>query len=301
MLIALRSRIYFSRCVSRKFRVPLIRVQGGRTFSITMSWMDSWSRPNKQSAVPPPLYLTHPETKYCSACGRMIGARRSHKKDQEVKYCSDACRKNRLRPTDKKIDRTILAMLEGREDSGLDRDAVQGRFKKGDRRIVITMNEIERVAFDRTSHDGDDPASKTDEDFDDEDMQKYLAKNKLEAETASDQDSDSDHGVTLSSSEPADGSKPQAVLVEEQKRLAGQRRADEREMVRRSARRAVVFGFPLQTEATPPSTPQKNKKSNKANTVSEEPSRRHCEALMNGKLVDPSFAKGNWSIRWRDD
>lgn len=28
--------------------------------------------------------------------------------------------------------------------------------------------------------------------------------------------------------------------------------------------------------------------------------RRKCEAVMNGKAVEPSFAKGSWSIRWRE-
>lgn len=201
---------------------------------------------------------------------------------------------------DKKIDRTILAMLEGHEDSGLDMHAVQSRFKKGDRRIMITMNEVERVAFDRTSHDAEDPDPRTDEDFDDEDMQKYLARNKRETEDDGAEDSDSDQGVSLSSSEPA--GKPQAVLEGDQKRLAGQKKADEREMVRRSARRAVVFGFPVQAEAASLTTPAKSKKGSKAMIAPEElPTRRYCEALMNGKLVDPSFAKGNWSIRWRDD
>jgi hypothetical protein len=46
-------------------------------------------------------------------------------------------------------------------------------------------------------------------------------------------------------------------------------------MVRSAARRGVVFGF-LVGEG------------------SEE--RRKCEAVMNGIVVEPSFAKGDWSI-----
>jgi hypothetical protein len=33
---------------------------------------------------------------------------------------------------------------------------------------------------------------------------------------------------------------------------------------------------------------------------SESEARRKCEALMNGSVVEPSFAKGNWAIRWRE-
>ncbi|KAK7913824.1 hypothetical protein PG985_011527 [Apiospora marii] len=55
------------------------------------------------------------------------------------------------------------------------------------------------------------------------------------------------------------------------KRRAGQRRAREREMVRCAARRGWRSGS------------------------------RFCEAVMSGKVVEPSFAKGNWSIRWREE
>merc|ERR1712093_536394 len=50
-----------------------------RTFppsSIRMSWMDSWSRPKKHSATPPPLYLTvGSSVPYCHSCGRVISER----------------------------------------------------------------------------------------------------------------------------------------------------------------------------------------------------------------------------------
>jgi hypothetical protein len=29
--------------------------------------------------------------------------------------------------------------------------------------------------------------------------------------------------------------------------------------------------------------------------------RRKCEAVMSGQVVEPSFAKGDWSVRWRDE
>lgn len=68
-----------------------------------------------------------------------------------------------------------------------------------------------------------------------------------------------------------------------ERRKQGQQRAQEREMVRCAARRGVAFGFVVkqaeddQTEA-----------------------RRKCEAVMQGKVVEASFAKGGWSVRWRE-
>jgi hypothetical protein len=79
------------------------------------------------------------------------------------------------------------------------------------------------------------------------------------------------------------GEKGRAERAEEtpealEKRLQGQRKVKEREMVRCAARRGVVFGF----------------------AVDEGEERKKCEALMQGKVVEPSFAKGDWGIRWRE-
>jgi hypothetical protein len=62
------------------------------------------------------------------------------------------------------------------------------------------------------------------------------------------------------------------------KRREGQKRADEREAVRKAARRGCAFGF----------------------TVEGESDKRKCEAVMKGVVVEASFAKGEWGIRWRE-
>ncbi|KAL1591889.1 hypothetical protein SLS60_011481 [Paraconiothyrium brasiliense] len=60
------------------------------------------------------------------------------------------------------------------------------------------------------------------------------------------------------------------------KRKEGERRAEEKEMVKRAARRGVAFGFGSGEE------------------------KRKCEAVMKGVVVESSFAKGDWGIRWRE-
>lgn len=94
------------------------------------------------------------------------------------------------------------------------------------------------------------------------------------------------------------------------KRLQGARRAEEREMVRRAARRLIVFGIDVPKAETRVDSPQKSRKSARSNngkgresasTDDEaEVEKKKAEALMNGVVVEPSFAKGNWSIRWRE-
>ncbi|KAF1959889.1 hypothetical protein CC80DRAFT_489944 [Byssothecium circinans] len=88
-----------------------------------MSWMDSWSRPSKSQATPPPLYLTTSEpVPYCHSCGRVIPSRRTqpsasktkpNAKTQEVKYCSARCKNTKPGPVDRKIENVFAALLDG--------------------------------------------------------------------------------------------------------------------------------------------------------------------------------------------
>lgn len=244
----------------------------------TMSWMDSWSRPGKSSATPPPLYLTDENVKYCAACGRVIGARKSHKQNEVVKYCSDSCRKRRLKPQDKRIDSTILALLLGQKDSGIEKIDVKSRFRKGDRRNMITIDEIEAIVFDRKVADA--KAS--------DDHKEYEAE---EDPYATDEEIPSGD----LQGKPPNPTGPGSA----EKRQEGQKRAEEREIVRRAARRAVVFGFPVdQVEGVPKDNTSKTTADQRASA--DEAPQRKCEAVMNGHIVEPSFAKGNWSIRWRE-
>jgi hypothetical protein len=86
------------------------------------------------------------------------------------------------------------------------------------------------------------------------------------------------------------GEKGWAERTEETKEMArrrieGQKRVQQKEMVRCAARRGVVFGFVTGDAST---------------DEKDENSKRKCEAVMQGKIVEPSFAKGDWGIRWRE-
>lgn len=85
------------------------------------------------------------------------------------------------------------------------------------------------------------------------------------------------------------------------KRREGQQRAEERELVRNAARRAVAFGIWTQC-ATPESAAKQGEKGReRAQNESERRRKRKCEALMSGQVVEPSFAKGDWEIRFREE
>lgn len=104
-----------------------------RSFSTsptTMSWMDSWSRPSKSQATPPPLYLTIGDSvPYCHSCGRVIGDRKKTSGATEVKYCSQRCRHQKPGPVDRKIEATFAKLLEGATPESIKEE--QERAKNG--------------------------------------------------------------------------------------------------------------------------------------------------------------------------
>lgn len=90
------------------------------------------------------------------------------------------------------------------------------------------------------------------------------------------------------------------------KRREGQRKAEEKEMVKSAARRAVVFG--VWVKGGDDEGAERKAGRGKAKGMVEDDVvgtagevRRKCEAVMSGAVVEPSFAKGEWGIRWRED
>ncbi|MCJ1397016.1 hypothetical protein MMC11_000208 [Xylographa trunciseda] len=89
-----------------------------------------------------------------------------------------------------------------------------------------------------------------------------------------------------------------------EKRKAGERRAEEKEMVRRAARRGCAFGFVdgMAAEMVPRKSKKEAAEPPEATVHgSQTERRRKCEAVMNGVAVEASFAKGDWAIRWREE
>lgn len=322
--------------------------------------MDSWSRPSKHAATPPPLYLTVGDTvPYCHSCGRVIGERRKQG-PTEIKYCSARCRNNKPGPIDRKIEAAFAALLNGASPESLKNDDTEisqeksaneagpfgpekgerrhkkkgSKSAKGDHRIIMDCTAVEEIVFQREK----DPEKvygrrknrkarfvvEKPEDWRSVDMVDSPAatpststaappESTSDEETASASEGEQEGGIVLEANDmhqhhlpdeieygygggkirppqaqndvngSVGGEKGWAESVEETddmkaKRREGQRRADEREMVRKAARRGCAFGF----------------------TVEGEEEKRKCEAVMKGVVVEASFAKGEWGIRWRE-
>lgn len=59
--------------------------------------------------------MSVPDPKPCQACGRAITWRRKWARSwDEVRYCSDACRRRRVRPVDEALEAAILDLLRSR-------------------------------------------------------------------------------------------------------------------------------------------------------------------------------------------
>ncbi|KXL48031.1 hypothetical protein M433DRAFT_64658, partial [Acidomyces richmondensis BFW] len=288
---------------------------------------DFWCRPGKIQATHPPFYLTQSDqVPYCYTCGQVLGARRRHSSEanstREVKYCSDKCKRREPSSTsmsgDGRIEATLVALLERRTVSvnGDEEAAKTTRFKtkKGDPGIIVKLSQIEMAVFGGPSNPekvygrkknrwprfmpkgGKSMSLNVDEErpapvFADR-GDTAMADHRL-----SDNINDSDDGAgvphhtrsRLSFSRvnlPIRGECGWAAKIEKTpemlaKRREGQRRADEREHVRNAARQAIAFE--IWTHCPPLGW------------------RRMCEALMNGRVVESSFTKGDWEIRLKEE
>uniref|UniRef100_A0AAV1VL16 Uncharacterized protein n=1 Tax=Peronospora matthiolae TaxID=2874970 RepID=A0AAV1VL16_9STRA len=300
--------------------------------------MASWARPSKSQAMTAPFYLfpNGDAIPYCRTCGRVISSRKStnttttssssskvskaetnSKAKSEVTYCSSRCRGNKPGRLDKEIEQVFVRFLQ--------REAQMGgvsRNTKGDTRMLVPLHLVENKVFGEKEDPGNALGrcgdctpmviAGKDSSYEDEgdtiDIGKPHLKDgpvrEVNDETlrlgrcrAADVGPNVQSNLNIYSSNNVSplqtqskdhrgviGERGRSEKVEEtdemrEKRAEGQRRAHKRELVRRAARRGVVFGF----------------------LVDGSEQRKKCEAVSQGKVVEPSFAKGDWSIRWRDD
>lgn len=57
----------------------------------------------------------HPADKVCASCGRRIEWRKKWEKNwDDVKYCSDTCRRRKVSATDKELEDKIRSLLDAR-------------------------------------------------------------------------------------------------------------------------------------------------------------------------------------------
>lgn len=179
------------------------------------------------------------------------------------------------------IERAFVDMLGGGVGYGVDggRDGrgedVEGEGKEdrvsGRSRRIILCSSVEAHVF-RDGRHGAAPPSQ-------------LPSNSSPSEH-SDSDSDSSDGgvplplptpITLTTNTTPPNLTPQQL---------GRLRAANREKVRQAARRGVAFGFLVQGQGQGEGEGEER--------------RKRVEAVQGGRVVEASFAKGEWGVRWRE-
>lgn len=74
------------------------------------------------------------EGKTCRSCGRRMEARQSWRgHGDEVRYCSDSCRRHRVTATDRRLEATILELLRNRAASATVCPSEAARLVAGER------------------------------------------------------------------------------------------------------------------------------------------------------------------------
>lgn len=253
-----------------------------------------------------------------------------------VKYCSASCRGRKPGKVDREIEGVFLRFLQGEErPSSLDEGSKRaqkskkgsgGKRAKGDQRFLIPCDEVEKFIFGPTDGGGSSAGSGSEDNHEGEGEGEGEGESGTAAMTAPGATSSEPRDMVLNSGtliNPIEdgapsidgdvlarmsvrsgtrirppqstsevngsvgGEKGRAERIDEtdemlERRRQGQKKARQREMVRCAARRAVVFGLVT------------------GDGQGEGETRRKCEAVMSGKVVEPSFAKGRWSIRWRE-
>lgn len=275
--------------------------------------MDSWSRPGKHSATPPPLYATHGDSiKYCQTCGRvMSGASKSAAtKNEEKKYCSSRCRNQKPGPQDRRIENAFVALLSDFmfEGDKIPDNILAKRTKpvKGEPRVIVPCSAVEELIFGsrhdprKTSGRKRNRASRAIS-GDEEDQAAGYTEDKgnglIDFNTTGFAGKIRPPQTMTDINASIGGEKGWAERTEETEEAATRRReglriTEEKERVKRAARRGVIFGF----------VTDKSVEESKGSLEhpSKESMRRKCEAVMNGSVVEPSFAKGDWGVRWRE-
>ncbi|KAK4691764.1 hypothetical protein P7C71_g5306, partial [Lecanoromycetidae sp. Uapishka_2] len=70
--------------------------------------------------------------------------------------------------------------------------------------------------------------------------------------------------------------------------------AKQREQVRQAARRGVAFGFEVHADDEKEGGGGRRRRGGESMEK-----RKHLEAVQYGRVVEASFAKGDWGVRWR--
>lgn len=91
-----------------------------------------------------------PEPKTCARCGRTMEWRKSWARNwDQVRYCSDACRRRRVSATDAALEQAILDLLVARSGTICPSEAARAVDAEGWRDLMEPARQAARRLVDR--------------------------------------------------------------------------------------------------------------------------------------------------------
>ena len=95
------------------------------------------------------------DTKVCRVCGRRFGWRKKWAATwEQVRYCSDKCRKRSLKPLDERLETELMALLGERGDHKTICPSELARRLAPDEPALRSLMEPIRMAARRLHHSG---------------------------------------------------------------------------------------------------------------------------------------------------
>jgi hypothetical protein len=86
-----------------------------------------------------------PESKICARCGRTMAWRKSWARNwEQVRYCSEACRRRKLTATDIALERAILDLLDARTGTICPSEAARAVDPEGWRDLMEPARQAAR-------------------------------------------------------------------------------------------------------------------------------------------------------------
>ena len=150
-------------------------------------------------------------------------------------------------------------------------------------RKIVLCGEVEHEVFGKPMQTGDYRALDDNKETD-------------PSSSLSSEDDDDDGGVAVGNSGiPMSPTGPQQNTANDMTpQQLGRLRAANREKVRQAARRGAVFGFTVKAGGA-----EDNAERRSLLDIAM-PLQRKVEAVQGGRIVEASFAKGEWGVRWKD-
>lgn len=191
-----------------------------------------------------------------------------------------------------------MDLLCQRDRAKSNQRSTERRKAKGDSRLLVLCSDVENIVFERE-------ASWRSSTRRGQGFERKVEFSRVDVDNIIEANAEPSGQSTEALTEDST-SKEANVNDIKSKQMQGLKNAEEKETVKCAARRGCIFGFEVRNDTDDRRTRAKERNFEFRESVVNDgtrpakQTRRLCEAVVNGIVVEPSFAKGDWGIRWRE-